>query len=93
MDISNLMASVDPTTVLLITASTVGLTEFIKEVANAIKNFKTLGAVDAIKAPATVFASFIVGGAVGLASGYSFLLGGIIGLAASGIYKLTKNVG
>lgn len=93
MDISQITAQIDPVNVLLITASVVGLTEFVKEVFYAIKNYKEVGAVDALKAPVTIAVAFIAGGLVGLSVGVNFLYGAITGLAATGLYKISKNIG
>lgn len=89
MDLTQL---VDPVVLAVTTAGVVGAVQLLKEILNAVRNFKTDG-VSALEPPLKVVVAVIIGAVVTALMGTNPLFGVVIGLSASGVYTLTRNIG
>lgn len=89
MDLSTIL---DPITLVVTTASVVGAVQLVKEILNAVRNFKTDG-VSALESPLKIVVAVLVGALIVGLMGSNPLFGVVAGLSASGVYKLTKNIG
>lgn len=89
MDLSTIL---DPITLVVTTASVVGAVQLVKEILNAVSNFKTDG-VSALESPLKIVVAVLVGALIVGLMGSNPLFGVVAGLSASGVYKLTKNIG
>ena len=89
MDLSTIL---DPITLVVTTASVVGAVQLVKEILNAVSNFKTDGA-SALESPLKIVVAVLVGALIVGLMGSNPLFGVVAGLSASGVYKLTKNIG
>jgi len=89
MDLSTIL---DPITLVVTTASVVGAVQLVKEILNAVRNFKTDGA-SALEAPLKIVVAALVGAVIVGLMGSNPLFGIVAGLSASGIYKLASNIG
>lgn len=92
MDLSELTNIISPLTLVVITAGVVGAVQLVKEIINAVQQYKTVG-ISVIQSPLTIVVAALIGALVAAYMGTDFMYGIIIGLAATGVYKLTKNIG
>ncbi len=92
MDISTITGAVDPLVLAVTVAGTVGAVQLVKEILNAIQNFKELG-IGALQSPLIIVVAAAIGALITALMGANPLFGVVIGLSATGLYKLTKNVG